>query len=47
MDSQLERILIEEQGKRNQYLEKELAELKANYDELSKSVKKRSFCPIM
>ncbi|XP_060562463.1 guanylate-binding protein 1-like, partial [Ruditapes philippinarum] len=34
MGCQLERILMEEHGKRNLYLEKELAELKANYDEL-------------
>jgi Tfp pilus assembly protein PilN len=47
MSSQLERVLFEEQAQRNKYLEKELAELKANYEELSKSLSKRKICSIM
>ncbi|XP_060564838.1 uncharacterized protein LOC132724043 [Ruditapes philippinarum] len=47
MEDQLKRILDGEQKKRNQYLEKELEELRANYAELSKSVKEKLACSVM
>jgi hypothetical protein len=47
MKSELERVLFEEQEQKNRYLEKELAELRANYEELNESLKKRKICSIM
>ncbi|XP_060564836.1 uncharacterized protein LOC132724042 [Ruditapes philippinarum] len=47
MGGQLEYFFLEEQRRRNQYLERELAELQLNSVELFKSAKRESLCSIM